>query len=583
MLFFQLLVNGLAAGCASALVALGFGLVYNTTRIFHLAHGATYVVAAYSFYSGIVVWQLPLAAAASLTIITASGFGILTDVILYRPLDRRGASPLVQLLSSLGLYIVTVNLVALIYGNQTKVLSTVIHQPLHLGAVIISQVQLAAVLVFVVLFGALAVALRRSSWGRRLRAMRDDPELVAATGIDPMAIRTVVFGAGSALAAAAAILLGLDVGVDPHVGLTAVLNAAVAVIIGGVGRFEGAALGALLLGLLQGLVVWQLFKPLAGSHRFPPPRPLPALASGGVARVAEANRGGSDMNYLLHIFVMINVYAVLAWSLNLLVGYTGLLSLCHAAFYGIGAYVTALAMVDLGVGFWLALLLAAASTTLLSFMISLPSLRLKGDYFVLSSLAFQVIVFTILSNWMGVTRGPYGITGIPQPEVFGATIRTLPAFALFTGGVAAACGGLLYLVGNSPYGRALKVIREDELVAAVLGKNVIRFKVSAFAVAAGFAAVSGALFATYLRYIDPTSFTITESVFILSILIIGGAGNLKGPLAGAVLMLLLPEVLRFLGLPESVAANLRQVIYGLLLILLLRLRPQGLLGEYRFA
>ncbi|MEO1075505.1 MAG: branched-chain amino acid ABC transporter permease, partial [Bacteroidota bacterium] len=281
--------------------------------------------------------------------------------------------------------------------------------------------------------------------------------------------------------------------------------------------------------------------------------------------------------------VMINIYAILAWSLNLLVGYTGLLSLCHAAFYGLGAYISTLLMVEAGLAFGPALALAVAGTTILSFSISIPSLRLQGDYFVLASLGFQVIVFTVLHNWVEVTRGPHGIPGIPQPTLLGVSVRTLPAFALFSGMAALACGGLLYLIGKSPYGRVLKTIREDELAALALGKPVTRFKISAFAVAAAFAAVAGVLFAGYLRYIDPTSFAILESVFILSILIIGGAGNFVGPVVGTVLMILLPEALRFLGMPDAVAANLRQVIYGLLIILLMRFRPQGLVGEYRFA
>lgn len=287
------------------------------------------------------------------------------------------------------------------------------------------------------------------------------------------------------------------------------------------------------------------------------------------------------MNYLLHVLIMINIYAVLALSLNLLVGYTGLLSLCHAAFYGLGAYISTLLMVELGLGFWPALFLAVLGTALLSFTISVPSLRLKGDYFVLASLGFQVIVFAVLYNWTDVTKGPYGIPGIPRPTLFGTTIGSLPAYFAFTLATALVCTGLLYLIGRSPFGRVLKAIREDELVASALGKNTPRFKITVFAIAAGFAAVPGVLFAGYMRYIDPTSFTILESVFILSIIIIGGTGNVRGPLVGAVFLVILPEALRFLGMPDAVAANMRQIIYGLLIILIMRYRPQGLAGEYR--
>lgn len=288
------------------------------------------------------------------------------------------------------------------------------------------------------------------------------------------------------------------------------------------------------------------------------------------------------MNYLWHILVMINIYTILALSLNLVAGYTGLLSLCHAAFYGIGAYATTLLMMKAGWGFFPSLIVAILLTAALSLIIAVPSLRLKGDYFVLATLGFQIIVFVILYNWVSLTRGPYGIPGIPIPKVFGAEVNTVFRYFLFSGFFALLCGLLLWMLKTSPFGRVLRAIREDEVAAAALGKNVPLFKVAAFAIAAAFAAVPGALFAGYMRYIDPTSFTLMESVFIISIVIIGGAGNFVGPIAGAVFMVLLPEALRFLHIPDAIAANMRQIIYGLLLIILMRYRPQGLFGEYGF-
>lgn len=279
---------------------------------------------------------------------------------------------------------------------------------------------------------------------------------------------------------------------------------------------------------------------------------------------------------------MINIYTILALSLNLLVGYTGLLSLSHAAFYGIGAYISTLFMMNIGLPFLPSLFLAILGSVLLSLIISIPSLSLKGDYFVLASLGFQIIVFTILYNWIDVTRGPYGISGIPRPNILGIQVESIASYFIFSGVLAAICAGLLYLIGDSPFGRVLKAIREDEISAAALGKNIPRFKVIAFAIASGFAAVSGVLFAGYLQYIDPTSFTLMESVFILSIIIIGGTGNLSGPILGTILMIILPEILRFLRIPDTIAPNVREIIYGILIILIMRFQPQGLSGEYKF-
>jgi len=288
------------------------------------------------------------------------------------------------------------------------------------------------------------------------------------------------------------------------------------------------------------------------------------------------------MNYVLHILVMMSIYFVLALSLNMVVGFTGLMSLAHAAFYGIGAYVSTLSLLKLGVGFFPAMLLGVVAAVIFSFTISIPSLRLRGDYFVLASMGLQIIAFAILYNWTGVTRGPYGITGIPRPVVFGFQLTTIAQFLVLSAVIAGLCVWLLYLIGNSPFGRTLKAIREDEMAAAALGKDIPRFKITAFAISAGFAAVAGALYAGYMRYIDPTSFVLMESVFILSIIVIGGTGNIIGPVIGTVLMILLPEFLRFVKMPDAVAANMRQVIYGLLIILIMRFRPQGIRGEYKF-
>jgi len=288
------------------------------------------------------------------------------------------------------------------------------------------------------------------------------------------------------------------------------------------------------------------------------------------------------MSYLWHILVMINIYAVLAVSLDLAVGYTGLLSLCHAAFYGIGAYASTLLMMKAGLGFVPALLLAIPVTVILSYVIGLPSLRLRGDYFVLATLGFQVIVFSILYNWVWLTRGPYGIPGIPIPSIFGFQIDSVFRYFLFSGIIAIACLWLLRRLTNSPFGRLLQAVRDDEIAAAALGKNVPRVKMLAFAIGAAFAAVPGALFAGYMRYIDPTSFTLMEAIFILSIVVIGGAGSFYGAIAGAAFMVILPEALRFLQIPDAVAANLRQIIYGLLLIVFMRFRPKGFFGKYEF-
>jgi branched-chain amino acid transport system permease protein len=288
------------------------------------------------------------------------------------------------------------------------------------------------------------------------------------------------------------------------------------------------------------------------------------------------------MNYVCHMLVMISIYAMLGGSLNLVAGYTGLPSMCHAAFYGLGAYSTTLLMMSAGLGFFSALGVALIVTALLSIAIALPALRLKGDYFVLATLGFQIIVVALFYNLTNFTGGPNGIPGIPIPRLFGFEFDSVFRYLVLSSVVSATGLFVLWLLINSPFGRLLRAIREDEVASASLGKNVPRVQSLAFAISAAMAAVPGALFAGYIRYIDPTTFTVMESIFILSIVVIGGAGSFWGPVVGAAFMVILPEALRFLELPLAAAANVRQITYGLLLVILMRFRPQGLLGEYKF-
>lgn len=288
------------------------------------------------------------------------------------------------------------------------------------------------------------------------------------------------------------------------------------------------------------------------------------------------------MNYLLHLIVLLEIYVILALSLNLMVGYTGLVTLAHAAFYGIGAYISTLLMVNHGLHFLSSLILSIAGVSLLSFLISFSSLRFRGDYFILVTLAFQIIAFTILYNWVDVTRGPFGIPGIPKPDILGIKIDSLLAFSAFGLVLMMMVLGILAVLFRSPFGRALQAIRDDELAVTALGKKVTSFKVRSVAIASTCAAVAGTLYATYVTYIDPTSFTLNESILLLSMVIVGGTGNIKGPIAGAVLLVFLPELLRFLAIPDAIAANLRLIIYGLLLIILMLFRPQGIAGRYQF-
>ena len=289
------------------------------------------------------------------------------------------------------------------------------------------------------------------------------------------------------------------------------------------------------------------------------------------------------MNYLLHIIIIINIYVILASATNLLVGMTNLLSLGQAALYGIGAYVTTFALMYLGLPLFPAILLSMLATAILSLVIAYASLRLQGDYFVLATLGFQIIVYTILYNWVPVTKGSYGVSGIPGPKLFGSIeISGIMPFFVLSTILAFSTIFVMHKLIHSPFGRALKGVRDDEISMMALGRNVTSLKIQAFFISSAFCAISGFVYATYISYIDPASFNLDEAIFILSAVIIGGTGNVKGPVIGAIFVVVFPELLRFVGLPDSIGANLRLIIYGLVLIFLMLFRPQGIAGEHKF-
>ena len=286
------------------------------------------------------------------------------------------------------------------------------------------------------------------------------------------------------------------------------------------------------------------------------------------------------MEYLVHVLVLVGIYIIISVSLNLISGYAGLLSIAHAAFYGVGAYVAALLALKLGAGFLLGLVCAAGAAGVAGLVIGAPSLRVRGDYFILTTFAFQIIAFDVMNNWVEVTGGPMGLPGIPQPMIFGLTVSTPVHFLILVGIVALLSVVFVRQLVNSPFGRVLKAIREDEVFAQSLGKNVTRYKLSAFLIGGALAGVAGALYAHYVSFIDPTSFTVGESIFMLTIVIVGGTGSIAGSVVGAALLVIVPEALRFLGVPSAIAANLRQILYGALLVVCMMFRPQGILGEF---
>ena len=288
------------------------------------------------------------------------------------------------------------------------------------------------------------------------------------------------------------------------------------------------------------------------------------------------------MDYLLHIMVMTGIYIILTMSLNLILGYTGLPALGHIAFAAVGAYTSSLLALNYGISPWIGMALGAAFAAFLGLLIGFPSIRLKGDYLALATFGFGIIVYSVAKNWVGLTRGPMGLPGIPKFSFFDFVLQPVWAYLVLVIVFVALTTFIMNRIVHSPFGRILVSIREDEVASLAMGNNVDKYKLTVFVIGAFFAGIAGSLYAHYITFIDPSSFTAMESITVLLMVVFGGMGSLRGSFVGAAVLVILPEALRFLGMPSSVAAPLRQMIYGLLLVILMIKRPQGLIGKYTF-
>jgi branched-chain amino acid transport system permease protein len=282
--------------------------------------------------------------------------------------------------------------------------------------------------------------------------------------------------------------------------------------------------------------------------------------------------------YLIHLAIMVGIYLVLTLSLQLALGFTGLINLGHIAFFAIGAYVSALLTLS-GVPFIIALLLAGIISALFGFLLSIPTNKLKGDYLALASLAFTFIIYIVALNWTSLTRGPLGLPGIPKPLIFGISFSSNLSFLILIIVIALITYFVIKRIVDSPFGKVLEATRDNELATKILGKNTFKIKAIALMVSAFFAGIAGSLYAHYITYIDPSSFTIMQLIPILCIVIIGGLASLKGTFIATVILILLPEPLRFLGFPSSIVGPMRELIYAIILLLILIYKPKGFFGK----
>lgn len=604
----EIIIGGLLQGSAFALVALGFALVFRVTGAINLAQGAFVVLGALSLYTFRQThnWPLPVAFLASLASTTL--IGVLVARFIIEPgLRRLPLGGMVMLTG--GLLTLFEGSILLGWGSQPYQLEPFTGTKPYevLGIRFPTQAPWdagACVLIVLVMW----YVLQRTTLGKALRACSENPAAATVMGIDVPRMTIISYAVASGVGAISGMVIGPIVSLQFDGGGVFTLSGFISVTIGGIASFLGPLVGGLGLGLIeQGaagyisslfsttialvlLLAVLILRPqgiIAGRiRRREDVRDTHLNAIGVVTRMSPGQArviGGLVLLFilfaplllgssgLLSSLVIAGIFFIALLGLDVLMGYCGQISLGHAAFMATGGYAAAIMTVKyhqpplLGIFAGLALSLACAT------VVSLVTVKLRGHYMALATMAFGLLVDTLtvgLSDWTG---GPSGMTGIPNFSIGNYTFAGSVANYYLVWGVVLAGLVLLWNAMRSDFGRTLRAIRTDQTAALALGINVPRYKLFAFLIGASFASIAGSLLAFDFQFLSPDMVSTTQSFLIVTMLVIGGEGTLVGPVIGVVLLTLLPTAFQFLATYKTLAS-------GILLVTALLYLPQGLYG-----
>ncbi len=530
-------MNGLVLGGTYALLGIGLTLIFGLMNVVNFAHGEFYTLGAYAAFAALGWAGVDFFMAVLAAIAAGAALGWLCEVTLLRPL--RNESIDTTMLVMIGVWIAMQNAELLVWGGVAK---SIPHPfptaPLVLGPVAIAPLRLFVLLIAVGLIAASWLLIQKTKLGRAMRATVAESVL----GGDPGRPRQPA------------------------------------------GRDARGVVARHLRGARRRVYLVRLPRRRGLCHHYPRAalpagRPLRASRTDRMTRVGEGFLALIALTlplwlpsaYHLHVAIMAGIFGVLALSLNLLLGYTGQLSLGHAAFFGIGAYTSALLTLKLEWSFWPALAAAVALAGAAGWFIGRLSLKLRGAYFVLVTISFAGVISLVSVNWIELTNGPLGLPGVPAPELGPWSLRTKTAYYYLV----LAAVALSYVVSrrlvDSRIGRAFVALRENEALAESIGVDVTHYLVLAAVVSAAMAGLGGSLYAHYTRFVSPEVFLFSYTVTMVIMVVAGGKGTLAGPLVGAVLFTALPEALR-----AATSWQWQMLAYGVLLVLLVVFMPRGI-------
>ena len=588
-------------------MALGFTLIFGVLRLLNLVHGEIYMVGAYIGFFLLTVVKLHFLAVIFLVSVTIYLIGVLIERSAFRPL--RDQPHYIPMISTIAVSIILQEAVRLVWSPQAVLFPDLMNQRIGTGNLSVSLIQIVTIVVGVVAMLIFHFFLGKTRLGRAIRATSEDQTASVLMGVNINRIISVTFGVGSVLAGIAGVLIGLYYSVAyPTMGFIATFRAFVISVVGGMGSIPGAVLAGYCLGLIDSFSVKFFDTGVSESIPFLILIVFLILRPTGIFGGKDESTGGSEEEssavieegffikgirskpwvvilifaiaisipfifpsyYVLRMAFLVAIYGILAVGLNFVMGYIGQLTLCHASFYAVGAYTTALLSLRLNVPFSLALPASCMTGFIFGVLVGLPSLRLRGYYLALVSLGFGELVKVVLVNWYNFTGGPNGLRGIPSPTLFSFQISSQEQFYLLALFFLFITCLVAFTFQSSLYGRSLIAIKNDELAALAVGVPVTRYKVLAFAISGLFAGLAGSLYAYYASFVSPELGDFWETVIILSMVVIGGLGNIIGSLVGAAIFILLPEFLRFIG-------EVRMLLVGIVILILIIYKPRGLI------
>lgn len=564
------LLNGLVYGVLLFLMAAGLSLIFGLMNVVSLAHGSFFMLGAFLALS-IVHYTGSFWLALVLAPLLVMALGVLMELLCLRPLYSRGHMD--QVLLTFGFTFVVYDLVQTVWGKVVLTLPepASLRSTLDIGFGVFSAYRLFLIGLGFVVALVLWLVLERSRIGAMVRAGVDDAAMAAGLGGNIPALFTGVFGFGVALAALGGVAAGPVLGLYPGMDADILIPAFIVTVIGGMGSLRGAFIGSLLVGIadtfgkayLQSIALFLIYLAMTFVLLVRPQglfgiKYVDALPS-AVARPAAATPPGTGAarfiaplvllalpfaltDYPRALIAEVFIFGIFAMSLDLILGFTGLMSLGHAAFFGLGAYAVAVLAAQFGVNAWLGLaagvLLAGCGAALIGFF----CVRTSGIPFLMLTLAFSQLVFSVALKWRDVTGGSDGIALAAQPSFLGFDLSNSLAMYFMAFSFFVAVYLALHRLINAPLGRAFIGIRENEPRMAAIGYPTRTYKLLAFTIAGAIAGLAGGLYVIYNGFISSDAVYWTASGDILIMTMLGGAGTLIGPPIGAAVFLLMKNV-----------------------------------------